>query len=180
MTNVLMHESRRLVLPLETMVDALVEFDHVHKRWPERATLEGASLDPSRGIVLSLKQPGRDAPIEKTYSLAIIAAAIINYCAKMHVPIPRNASKSVAITSSGVAMTLEGTLFLQRQHNGLPEGYAANPPGPRPLPGSASESAEQPPRIAPDAPGAPEMSAGAQPEAAVSAEDGGAPGTNAG
>lgn len=179
MTNVLMHESRRLVLPLETMVDALVEFDHVHKRWPERATLEGATLDPSRGIVLSLKQSGRDATIEKTYSLAIIAAAIINYCAKMHVPIPRNASKSVAITSSGVAMTLEGTLFLQRQHNGLPEGYAAKP-GPQALPGPATESPPKQPEVAPDAPGAPEMPSDAQPDTVVSAEDGGAPGTTAG
>ena len=125
MTNVLMHESRRLALPLETVVDALVEFDHVHKRWPEHAILEGARVDPS-GIVISLKHSGKDASIERLYSLAIIAAAIINYCAKMRVPIPRNASKSVAITATGVAMTLEGTLFLQRQHSELPPGYAAN------------------------------------------------------
>ncbi len=177
MTNVLMHESRRLVLPLETMVDALVEFDHVHKRWPERATLETATLDPSRGIVLSLKQSGRDASIEKTYSLAIIAAAIINYCAKMHVPIPRNASKSVVITSSGVVMTLEGTLFLQRQHNGLPEGFAANPQA---LPGPATEPEVLPPQGASDAPGASEMAPGAQPDTAGSAQDGEAPGANAG
>ncbi len=148
MTNVLMHESRRLVLPLETMVDALVEFDHVHRRWPQHATLEGARLDESNGIVLSLKRSGQDASIERTYSLAIIAAAIIHYCAKMRVPIPRNASKSVAITPSGVTMTLEGTLFLQQQHLALPEGYAASPEGPRPPSEPASQSAPAAPSVA--------------------------------
>ena len=175
-----MRESRRLELPLETVVDALVEFDHVHKRWPDHATLTGARLEESSGAVLSLKQPGRDAPIERTYSLAIIAAAIINYCAKMHVPIPRNASKSVAITSSGVAMTLEGTLFLQRQHNGLPEGYVASPTGPQALPGSAAESA--PPRqsdTAPEALATAEMPSGGQPDT-VSGEDGPESAGNAG
>lgn len=116
MTEVLMHESRRLELPLETMVDVLVEFESMRNRWPERAKLEGARVEPTGSIVLSVRQSGHDQPVDRAYSLPIIAAAIIHYCAKMHVPIPRKASKSVAITPSGVAMILEGTLFLQRQH----------------------------------------------------------------
>lgn len=126
MTDVLMHDSRRLVLPLETMVDALIEFDCAHKRWPDRVTLQSARLVPS-GVVVSVGQPGRDTPTERTYSLAIIAAAVIHYCAKMHVPVPRNASKSVTITQDGVAMVLEGTLFLKRQHDELPNRVAARP-----------------------------------------------------
>ena len=75
MTNVLMHDSRRLVLPLETLVDVLIEFDQAHQRWPVNATLEAARPDES----------------------------------------------------GGVAMILEGTLFLHRQHQELPVGYAATP-----------------------------------------------------
>lgn len=156
MTNVLMHESRRLVLPLETMVDALLEFDHVNKRWPAGATLEGARVDQSSGIVLLVKQSGQDASTERSYSLAIIAAAIINYCAKVRVPIPRKASKSVAITASGITMTLEGTLFLQRQHSALPDGYAAN-----------TQSAQEPSSATPEP--APEPAAAMQPEVVADA-----------
>ncbi len=89
MTNLLMHDSRRLVLPLDTTVDALIEFDRAHRRWPERVTLHGARLGPS-GVVISVRQSGQEAPIERTYSLAIVAAAIIHYCAKMRVPVPKN------------------------------------------------------------------------------------------
>lgn len=126
MTNVLVHDSRRLVLPLDTMVDVLIEFDHAHKHWPARATLESAQL-LSSGIVISLRQSGQDAPIERTYSLAIIAAAIIHYCGKMRVPIPKGASKSVQVSPEGVTMMLEGTLFLQRQHPELPARMPAGP-----------------------------------------------------
>ena len=143
MTNVLMHDSRRLVLPLETLVDVLIEFDHAHRRWPANATPEAARLDESSGVVISVKRPGQDVPIDRTYSLAIVAAAIIHYCAKMRVPIPRNAAKSVTITPGGVAMILEGTLFLQRQHQELPAGYAAIPQAAR------TESSPEPSEAAP-------------------------------
>ena len=148
MTNVLMHDSRRLVLPLETMVDVLIDFDHAHKRWPANATLEAARVDESNGVVLSVKQAGQDVPIDRTYSLAIVAAAIIHYCAKMRVPIPRNAAKSVTVTPGGVAMILEGTLFLQRQHQELPAGFAATPQAART--GSSPQPADAAPGVQPD------------------------------
>ena len=125
MTNLLMHDSRRLVLPLDTTVDALIEFDRAHKRWPERVTLDSARLGPS-GVVVSVRQAGQEGAIERTYSLAIVAAAIIHYCAKMRVPVPKNASKSVSVTQDGITMVLEGTLFLQRQHDALPERMGAD------------------------------------------------------
>lgn len=169
MTDVLMHDSRRLVLPLETMVDALVEFDCAHKRWPERATLQGARLIPT-GIVVSVSQSGQDAPIERTYSLAIIAAAVIHYCAKMRVPVPKNASKSVSITQDGIAMVLEGTLFLQRQHDELPNRGGASAQA-RQTPQSAvaaEEQAEQAPAPEPSPADPPDAG-----EAALGAAEGG-------
>jgi hypothetical protein len=124
MSDLLMHDSRRLVLPLDTTVDALIEFDRAHKRWPERVTLDSARLGPS-GVVVSVRQSGQGAPIERIYSLAIVAAAIIHYCAKMRVPVPKNASKSVSVSQDGITMVLEGTLFLQRQHDALPDRMIA-------------------------------------------------------
>ena len=124
MTNLLMHDSRRLVLPLDTTVDALIEFDRAHKRWPERVTLDSARLGPS-GVVVSVRHPGQGGAIERTYSLAIVAAAIIHYCAKMRVPVPKNASKSVSVTQDGITMVLEGPMFLQRQHDALPDRMGA-------------------------------------------------------
>jgi len=181
MTNVLIHDARRLVLPLDTMVDALIEFDQAHKRWPERAKLETARLVPS-GVVVSVTQSAQDAPIERNYSLPLIAAAIIHYCAKMRVPVPKNASKSVSVTPDGITMTLEGTLFLQRQHQELPPQGIASPqvtePVTEPVTEQAIESAvdqaAEPSavpaaEVASPAPSAP--SPAAQPQAASAALD---------
>lgn len=153
MTNVLMHDSRRLVLPLDTMVDVLIEFDRAHKRWPERATPENARLVPS-GVVVSVRQSGQDAATERSYSLSIIAAAIIHYCAKMRVPVPKNASKSVTVTSDGITMILEGTLLLQRQHHELPAGSVSRPQATEPLaenptPAASDSSPAQQPDVVP-------------------------------
>lgn len=127
MTNVLLHDSRSLVLPPDTIVDALIEFDRAHKRWPEHARPESARLDPGE-VGISVRQAGQDAPTERTYSLATIAAAIIHYCAKMRVPVPKSASKSVNVTPDGVTMVLSGTLILQKQNDGLPDRGATSSP----------------------------------------------------
>ena len=50
MTNLLMHDSRRLVLPLDTTVDALIEFDQVGFSYNGRdPVLRGISLTVRHG-----------------------------------------------------------------------------------------------------------------------------------
>ena len=149
MANTLIHESRRLLLPFDTVVDALVELDVKHGRWPAGAELVAASMldgedDTARNVVFSVRVPGQGAVVQRTYSLPIIAAAIVNYCLTMRVPMPRSSSKTIQILPEGIVLVLENTLMLQRRHAEAPpiEVVAAEPAERDGGPGASDRSAE--------------------------------------
>ncbi|HEX8757884.1 MAG TPA: hypothetical protein VF745_16220 [Steroidobacteraceae bacterium] len=123
MPNTLIHESRRLQFPLDTLVDALIELEDKQGHWPSRATVVGASIDkPGEGdacVVLSVHRSDSDKVSERRYALPVVAAAIVNYCVTMRVPIPRNSTKSIQVLADGVALMLENTVMLQSRHEEL-------------------------------------------------------------
>ena len=123
MANTLIHESRRLQFPLDTLVDALIELEDKQGHWPPRTTVVGASIDSSdgngAGVVLSVHRSEGGAVTERRYSLSMIAAAIVNYCLTLRVPIPRNSTKSIQLLADGVALVLENTVMLQSRHEEL-------------------------------------------------------------
>ena len=158
MSQILIHESRRLVFPLDTIVDAVIDLEREHARWPVRGAVMGARISRTAGLALTIKRPDAGTPDERCYSLTILAAAIIAYCAKMRVPIPRNATKSVKVLPVGCELSLETKLLLQRQHEELPPEACVNtqivakPPGPTPEPASGPvEPASSDPTGAPAA-----------------------------
>ena len=177
MANTLIHESRRLQFPLDTLVDALIELENKQGQWPPKATVVGASIDNSgtneAGVVLSVHRAEGGEVIERRYSLSKLAAAMVNYCLTMRVPIPRNSTKSIQFLDDGVALLLENTVILQTRHetlSTLPAG-SVRPPAPpaddREIPpaGSAGDSAvAESAKAGEDAPPA-ETAAGAQPAA---------------
>lgn len=121
MANTLIHESRRLLLPFDTVVDALIDLEIKHGRWPTNATLADVTVhdgedDRARSVVLSVRVPNSPAVVERTYTLPLIAAAIVNYCLTMRVPMPRSSSKTIQFLPEGIALLLENTLMLQRRH----------------------------------------------------------------
>jgi hypothetical protein len=122
--NTLIHETRRLQFPLDTLVDALIELEVKQGHWPSKAAVVGATLDASNGtdadgVLLSIHRPENGEVIERRYTLPMIAAAIVNYCLTLRVPLPRNSTKSIAILSDGVALLLENTVILQTRHEEL-------------------------------------------------------------
>lgn len=123
MANTLIHESRRLHLPLDTLVDALIELEDKQGHWPPKATVVGASVDNSgnddAGVVLSIHRPESGKVTEHRYTLPMIAAAIVNYCVTMRVPMPRNSTKTIQLLPDGVALMLENTVILQSRHEEL-------------------------------------------------------------
>jgi hypothetical protein len=175
--NNLIHESRRLQFPLDTLVDALIELENKQGQWPPKATVVGASIDNSgtndAGVVLSVHRAEGGEVIERRYSLSKLAAAMVNYCLTMRVPIPRNSTKSIQFLDDGVALLLENTVILQTRHetlSTLPAG-SVRPPAPPaddteiPPAGGAGDSAVAASATAgEDAPAA-ETAAGAQPAA---------------
>jgi hypothetical protein len=126
MANTLIHESRRLLLPFDTVVDALIELEIKHGRWPANAALVEVTVhdgedDRSRSVVLSVRPPNQQAVVERTYTQPLIAAAIVNYCLTMRVPMPRSSSKTIQFLPEGIALLLENTLMLQRRHFEAPQ-----------------------------------------------------------
>lgn len=167
MANTLIHETRRLQFPLDTLVDALIELEDKQGHWPTKATVVGASIDNSGGtggdsVVLSIHRPDDGQVFERRYSLSMIAAAIVNYCVAMRVPIPRNSTKSIQTLPDGIALMLENTVMLQSRH----EELSTLPPGSVQPP--ASRITDEAAPVTAEAPTAPESVA-----AAPSAVDGG-------
>jgi hypothetical protein len=170
MANTLIHENRRLRFPLDTLVDALIELEDKQGHWPSKATVVGATIDhetttDNDRVILSIHRPDSDKVTERRYSLAMIAAAIVNYCVTLRVPLPRNSTKSIQVLPDGVALVLENTLILQCRHeelSTLPAGSVPPPADAASLPQSASPTAsapagtvEAPPTTAPPTPDAP-------------------------
>ena len=167
MANTLIHETRRLQFPLDTLVDALIELEVKQGHWPAKATVVGATIDNSgegdATIVLSIHRPEDGDVSERRYSLPLVAAAIVNYCVTMRVPIPRNSSKTIQVLPDGVALMLENTVILNSRHEELatlPAGSVqpqasriadeASPAAPEP----DTEPPEDPPPAAPTPPDA--------------------------
>lgn len=132
MANTLIHESRRLLLPFDTVVDALIELEIKHGRWPTETALVEVTMhdgddDSARSIVLSVRPPRQEALVQRTYTLPIIAAAIVNYCLTMRVPMPRSSTKTIQILPDGIVLQLENTLMLQRRHAEAPPVRVLSP-----------------------------------------------------
>src|SRR4029078_1852997 len=101
-------ESRKLVMPLDTVLEALLHFD-------------GKSHGPlSRGVVLQAEL-GRDARTRYGIDIAVradaahivewlhfnfstIAAAIISYCRSKRIPLPYSGVKWLGLTRQGTAL----------------------------------------------------------------------------
>lgn len=137
MANNLIHESRRLQFPLDTLVDALIELENKQGQWPPKTTVVGASIDNSgtneAGVILSIHRAEGGEVIERRYSLSKLAAAMVNYCLTMRVPIPRNSTKSIQFVGDGVTLLLENTVILQTRHEALstlPAGSVKPPAAP--------------------------------------------------
>jgi hypothetical protein len=155
MSTVLIHESRRLVFPLDTVVDAVIALEKEHGRWPAQAKITSVKLSRSSGLTVVLAAAPKMPPDERRYSQATIAAAVIRYCLRMRVPMPRNATKSVQIAAEGFELALETKLFLQRQHAEPPADASVNTvqvaalrAAAAPLESEPSIESETPPAIA--------------------------------
>jgi hypothetical protein len=118
---VLIYENRRLVLPLETVVDAVLELDRERGGRLAMASILDARIEEGEnpGLILEVLQPDAISADARRYPLAAIAAAVIHYCWKTRVPLPRNWSKSIEIVPEGFALALQGTTEIQRRHAGF-------------------------------------------------------------
>ncbi len=136
------------MVPLETAVDALLELDQSRSGELASGRLHSARImglddaeEPGLEIVVEDSHYGKttDKLRRCAFPLQIVAAALLSYCIKSRIPIPRVARKSIELTPEGFLMTLMVTNTLVRKHGTLPEVVADRPDGLQPPPEAAGD-----------------------------------------
>ena len=111
------YESRRLLLPIETALDAVVEFDRQQAGTLWKGGVIEARLVSGPEPMLTVTTQVTGHPAERrVFDLTALAAAIIHYCVRAGIPLPRQGRKSIDITSDGVTLTIESTVSMDRRH----------------------------------------------------------------
>jgi hypothetical protein len=134
----LIFETRRLVLPLETVVDAILELDRERGGRLSLSSITDARIEAGENpaLVLETLHPDALSPERRRYSLPAIAAAVIHYCWKTRIPLPRNWTKSIEIVPEGFALSLQGTVEIQRRHG----AFSTNAPADTSASGDEAEA----------------------------------------
>lgn len=131
-------ESRRLVLPLETAVQAVLQFDSDGGGRLAQDTILEAWIDtePSPSLVLVVRSRTAQRIENRTFNVPTLAAAIINYCRLAKIPLPRNAKKTLEVVPDGLAFCVETTISLPRWYS----GWSGQKRSSEPTTNTASES----------------------------------------
>ena len=119
MSGVTIKETRHLVLPLQTVLDAVVHFD----RRNHGALLQGEPLQAEfvRGRA---RDQGLNVAVRCTSDHSIewrhlntddLSRAIISYCRSRRIPLPFAAEKTLSITEHGAALAIENTVDLSKR-----------------------------------------------------------------
>jgi hypothetical protein len=133
MAKVPVHERRKLILPLETALDAVLELDSEQGGSLAFGTLVEAQIEsePEPGLSIVVQRRGSGTSERRKFTLPIMAAAFIRYCWKCRIPLPRQGAKSIEVGPDGFVFTIEGTVEVIRRHGGLvPRGSSAQPKSP--------------------------------------------------
>jgi hypothetical protein len=106
-------ETRQLVLPLQTVLDAVVQYDRRSLGPLSRGEVIDAQFvdDADRsGMHVAVLMPD-DSVIEwRHFDVDELAAAIISFCRSKRIPLPYAGAKSLAITKDGAAFSIENTV----------------------------------------------------------------------
>lgn len=109
-------ESRQLVLPLQTVLDAVVNFDRKSNGTLSRGEVVQAEFVPGTslesGLDVAVLSPEDEVIEWRHFTLGDLAAAIINFCRAKRIPLPIAGTKSLSITEQGAAFSIETTVDL--------------------------------------------------------------------
>ena len=125
MAKVRVQELRKLTLPIETVVDAVLELDRSHGGTLAIGKLKEARIEtgaaPGLTLVVIQGSGGAAAAVQKHYTLPAVAAAAIHYCFRARIPLPRQATKSIEIVGEAFQLTIQTTTEVLRLHGELPQ-----------------------------------------------------------
>jgi len=125
MAKVRIQEFRKLLLPIETVVDAVLELDRSHGGTLAIGKLMEARVEtgaqPGLTLVVMQGSGSAAAAVQKHYTLPAIAAAVIHYCFRARIPLPRQATKSMDVVPEGFQLTIQTVTEVLRLHGELPQ-----------------------------------------------------------
>ena len=125
MAKVRIHELRKLTLPIETVVDAVLELDRSHGGKLAIGKLMEARVEtgaaPGLTLVVIQGSGSGQAVVQKNYTMPAVAAAVIYYCYRARIPLPRQGTKSIEIIPEGFQLTIQATTEVLRLHGELPQ-----------------------------------------------------------
>jgi hypothetical protein len=125
MAKVRIQEVRKLLLPVETVVDAILELDRSHGGAMANAKLTEVRIetgaDPGLSLVLLQGSGAAATTVEKHFTLPAIAAAAIHYCFRARIPLPRQGTKSIEVTPEGYQLTIQTVSEVLRLHGEMPK-----------------------------------------------------------
>jgi hypothetical protein len=118
MSAVTIKETRRLMLPLETVLEALVHFDRRSNGPLSRGEVMQADFVTDRlagdAIEVAVRMPGNDIEWRK-FDFGAIAAAIISFCRAKKIPLPLSGVKSIALTKDGISFSIENQVNIAQR-----------------------------------------------------------------
>ena len=118
MSAVTIKESRLLLLPLPTVLEALVHFDRRSNGPLSRGQVLQADfmVDPGSGdaIEVAVRMPGGDIEWRR-FDFGVITASIISYCRAKRIPLPLSGVKSIALTKEGISFSIENQVNLAQR-----------------------------------------------------------------
>lgn len=130
MSAVTISETRNLVLPLETVLEALVHFDRkgdgqlLHGEVLQAKILSGSKRGD--GIDVALRNSASRVIEWHRFDFSTIAAAIISFCRAKRIPLPYSGVKSLSLNQEGITFRIENLVSLSR-HSNLQEDISGQP-----------------------------------------------------
>lgn len=111
-------ETRNLVLPLDTVLEALVQFDRNHTGVLMRGeVLQARIMSGSKrgdGIDVALRNADSRVIEWHRFDFSSIAAAIISFCRAKRIPLPYSGVKSLTLDKEGITFRIEHRVSLAR------------------------------------------------------------------
>jgi hypothetical protein len=118
MSAVTISETRNLLLPLETVLEALIHFDRkgdgvlMHGEVLQAKIMSGSKRGD--GIDVALRNTGNRVIEWHRFDFTTITAAIIGFCRAKHIPLPYSGVKSLTLGKDGVTFHIENRVSLSR------------------------------------------------------------------
>ena len=118
MSAVTISETRNLVLPLDTVLEALVHFDRkgtgilLHGEVLQARIMSGSKRGD--GIDVALRNADSRIIEWHRFNFSTIAAAIISFCRARRIPLPYAGVKSLTLDKEGITFRIENRVSLGR------------------------------------------------------------------